>query len=391
MVFNDNVYIYSADNQSIRIHLIRVLNSTKMRTFTLLLSMFVFSCSVGQNDPSNILKETIPDLQKSSLEHSSFRKDSITNLLNLINETPHKDLRGLVVIEKNKIVIEEGYNTFWRKSINDIRSAGKSITSMLLGVAIQEGLVANLEQDVHSFFTKNKNSSVNEGYKSITLRHLLDMSSGLDADTNNSQTTGHAANWIAKDDWKEYLLSVPLTGKPGEKWVYADINALLIGSIIEETSGLSLKDFAKEKLFDPLEIEQFYWYTNAANQTGAAGNLFLSTVDFAKLGLLISNRGKWGNTQIIDPDYIKRISDRTFDLSDEFGMETYYGMMWYKSTKTFRGKSINYVYASGMGGNHLVVIPDREIVIAITSGAYGAPYGHGRSYAIWDKIMESFK
>lgn len=362
-----------------------------MRTFILLLSVFFFSCSSGQTEPTDTLEKTIPELQESTLGNSSFRKDSINSLLIRLNETQHKDFRGLVVIENNKIVIEEYYNTFWRKSINDIRSAGKSITAMLLGVALKEGLVENLEQDVYSFFPKNKYPSINEDYKKIKLKHLLDMSSGLDADTDKSETIGHVGNWIAKDNWKAYLLNVPLTSSPGEKWVYADINALLIGAVIEETSGLSLKDFAKKKLFDPLGIEQFHWYTNAANQTGAAGNLFLSTVDFAKLGVLISNQGKWRNTQIIDPDYIKKLSNRTFDLSIEFGAETYYGMMWYKSSKTFGGETIDYIYASGNGGNHLVVIPDKEIVIALTSSAYGQRYGQRRSYAIWDKILESFK
>jgi len=363
-----------------------------MRTFiSLLLTISLFSCSFGQTEPANTINKTIPELQESNLEASSFHKDSINNILNLISTTPHKDFRGLVVIEKNKIVIESYYNTFWRVSIHDIRSAGKSITAMLLGIAMKEGLVQNLEQDVYSFFPKNKYPNINEDYKNVKLKHLLDMSSGLDADTDNTETPGHAVHWIAQDDWKEYLLSVPQTSKPGERWVYADINAVLIGAIIEETSGLSLKDYAQKNLFDPLGIKQVYWYTNAANQTGAAGNLYISTLDFAKLGLLVSNQGRIGNTQIIRPNYIDKLSNKTLDLTEEFGTPTQYGMMWYKSSKEYKGETIDYLYASGNGGNHVVVIPDREIVIAVTSSAYGPGYGQGRSYAIWGKILEALK
>ena len=68
------------------------------------------------------------------------------------------------------------------------------------------------------------------------------------------------------------MLSVPLSSEPGKKWVYADINAVLVGAIIEEKSGMSIRDYAKQKIFDPLEIKEFYWYANAANQTGAASN-----------------------------------------------------------------------------------------------------------------------
>ncbi len=258
---------------------------------------------------------------------------------------------------------------------------------MLLGMAMKEGLVQNLDQDVYSFFPKSKYPAINEDYQKIKLKHLLDMSSGLDADTDNPASFGHAAHWIAKDDWKEYLLKVPLTASPGKQWVYADINALLIGAVIEETSGMSLKDYAREKLFAPLGIGQFYWYTNAANQTGAAGNLYLSTLDFAKLGMLIVNEGKWKNLPLIDPDYIQELSSETFDISDNNPFADAYGMMWYKSHRTFGGKNIDYLFASGNGGNLLVVIPAEEMVIALTSSAYGQGYGHHRSYNIMSKIF----
>jgi len=364
----------------------------------LLLTISLMACSYGQTETGQLLKKTIPDLEESRLEDSSLKYDSIINLLNRISDrenvsvfSDRGDLRGLVVIEKNKIVLEEGYNSFWRLSINDIRSAGKSITAMLLGAAMQDGLVESLNQDVYSFFPKHKYPNVNEDYKKVTLKDLLDMSSGLDADTDDYGTTGQAGHWIGLDEWKEYILAVPQTSTPGKEWVYADINAVLIGAIIEEKSGMSLKDYAKEKIFDPLGIQQFHWYTNPSNQTGGAGNLFLSTRDVAKLGMLIANQGRCKDTQIIAPEYIKMLSNRTFDLSEIFGGETYYGMLWYKSTKVFEGESIDYIYASGYGGNHLVVVPEKEVVIAITSGAYGQRHSHRRSYAIWNKILESFK
>ncbi len=356
-----------------------------------LFGFFIFISAYGQAQPPDKLRKSIPELPFISLEDAGFNSDSIENLLRIINDTPPKDFRGLVVIKENNIVIEEYFHTFWRNTIHDIRSAGKSITAMLLGIAIKEGLVDNLEQDVYSFFPENKYPYMNKDYKHIQLIHLLNMSSGLDADTDRPQTTGHAVNWIARDDWKEYLLKVPLTSTPGEKWVYADINALLVGAVIEERSGMSLKDFAKEKLFDPLGIEQFYWYTNTANQTGAAGNLYLSTLDFAKLGVVLVNEGKWKNKQIIELDYIQKLSDETFDLSDDNPYADFYGMMWYKSHRTFGENNIDYLFASGNGGNHLIVVPDKEMVIALTSSAYGPGLGHRRSYNIMSKIFASME
>ena len=366
--------------------------SLTSKSFLCLAGLFLFLSSSAQTRYIDESGEASTGLEEMALGASSFKQDSITKLLRLIDETPHRDLRGLVVIEKGKVVLEKHYNTFWRISVHDIRSAGKSITALLLGIALKEGLVNDLEQSVYSFFPKDKYPTLNEDYKKITLKHLLDMSSGLDADTNDTETAGHSVHWMSKPDWKPYLLSVPLIEKPGEKWSYADIHALLIGAVIEETSGRSLRDFAQEKLFEPLGIEQFYWFTNASDQTGAAGNLYISTVDFAKFGLLVSNQGKWKDIQLIEPDYIKKIvENRTMDVSNEMGKGTFYGMLWYKGTKIVGENELNYTYASGNGGNHLVVVPDREIVIAVTSSAYGPGYGQGRSYAIWDMLLEALK
>lgn len=332
--------------------------------------------------------KAIPNIPTICPKDAGFNVDSIQALQDTISKFTKRDFRGLVVIKDHKIVMENYYNTFWRNHIHDIRSAGKSITALLLGVAIKEGLVQNLDQDVYSFFSKEKYPAIQEDFKKVKLIHLLNMVSGLDADSDDPSTMGSEGKWIAKDEWLNYLLSIPLSSEPGKKWVYADINAVLIGAIIEEKSGMSVRDFAKQKVFDPLDIKEFYWYTNAANQTGAAGNLYLSTLDFAKLGLLVANKGKWGDVQLADPDYMDRLlSEHSTTIGDYNPLADGYGMLWYRSKRKFGKEETNYLWASGNGGNHLVIIPDKNMVIAMTSGAYGNWYGHTRAYFILGKIM----
>ncbi len=358
-----------------------------MKSVALLISLLFFFQSCGQDSGS--LAGGLPTV---SWEDGGFNADSIRNLLQSIEDTPPHDFRGIVVIKNNEVVIEEYFSTFWRRSIHDVRSAGKSITALLLGVAIEQGLVQDTEQEVYSFFPKGKYPNINEDLKQVTLRHLLDMSSGLDADTDRPSTIGHVGKWIDRDEWKTYLLQVPLATDPGMRWVYADINALLVGGVIEETSGLSLREFARVQLFDPMGIEQFYWYTNGSNQTGAAGNLYLSTLDFAKLGTLITNEGKWGNRQLIAPDYINQLlSGQNIELPEENAFADTYGMMWYRSHREFGGKEYDYLFASGNGGNHLVVVPEEELVIALTSSAYGQRYAHRRSYNILSQVLQALE
>ncbi|GAB5552268.1 MAG: serine hydrolase domain-containing protein [Saprospiraceae bacterium] len=361
-----------------------------MKLFSFLLAFCFLTQAYGQEIDEHM--PPVPGLPYVSLEDAGFNRDSIARLLQDIGDIPTRDFRGLVLVKDNQVVIEYYDNTFWRNTILDIRSAGKSITAILLGVAMQEGLVDNLDQSVYSFFPKGKYPFISEDYKKITLQHCLNMASGLDADSDYSETPGNAFNWIAKDNWKDYILQVSAASEPGEKWVYADINAVLISLIIEETSGKSLKDFAQEKLFDPLGIQQVYWYTNASQQTGGAGNLYLTTLDFAKLGVVVANEGKWGDQQLMDEVYTKQLQQsQNIELPEGYSFGDTYGELWYKAQRTFGNKKINYLYASGNGGNYLIIVPDKEIVVAVTNSAYGQGYGHGRARTIFRRLMTAME
>ncbi len=365
-----------------------------MRTLLLLSCLFVFACSNPKAPHAEQPSYPITDLPSMSLEEAGFNRDSIEHLMRALAESPRRgDFRGMVVIKDNKLVLEEYFGTYWRKTVHDIRSAGKSVTALLLGIAIKEGLIKDLDQSVYSLFSEEKNPSINEDYQKIKLQHLLDMASGLDADTDDTDTPGHAVQWMAKDDWKSYLLNVPLKNKPGERFVYADIHPLLIGLAMEEASGMSLKDYAREKLFGPLGFEPVYWYTNPANQTGAAGNLYLTGFDFAKLGLLVANEGQWEGQQIINADYIEALKNSKGypEVSDVFFAADSYGMLWYKSKRTFGNKEFEYLFASGSGGNHLIVVPEEELVIALLSTAYGPGHGQGRSYTVMSMILAALE
>jgi CubicO group peptidase (beta-lactamase class C family) len=357
-----------------------------MRLTTLLVLTLLSTTILAQRKP-------IINLPSVNPEKVGFSQDSLNALDDLIDNFEQSDYRALIVIKDNKLAIEYYYNSFWRNHIHDIRSAGKSITSLLLGVAIQEGFIENdLNQDVYSFFSKQKYPSINEDYRRVKLIHLLNMVSGLDADSDNSDTPGNAGKWMAKDEWVNYLLSISLTREPETQWVYADINAVLVGAIIEEQTGMSLKDFAKQYVFDPLEIKEFYWYTNASNQTGGAGNLYISSLDFAKLGYLVLNEGKWGNEQIANSNYIRQLINQNSNAIGEYNpLADGYGMLWYKSKRKFGTEEVGYLWASGNGGNHLVIVPEKNMVIAMTSGAYGNWYPHKRAYNILGKVFQSLE
>jgi len=228
-----------------------------------------------------------------------------------------------------------------------------------------------------------------ENRPDIRIKHLLNMSSGLNADDNDYASPGGTANWLMSKDWVSYALNLPMSSKPGEKYVYNDVCPMLIGAIIEETSGKKLVDFAKENLFDPLGIREYYWYTGPGGRTGPMGNLYLTGLDFAKIGALILNKGKWQNKQIVSESWTTQLSKINFDISRQDPFAKGYGNFWFKGTREVNGKKYDYFYASGNGGNLLIIIPSANMVVSLTSSAYGAGNGHFRSFNILQFILKS--
>jgi CubicO group peptidase (beta-lactamase class C family) len=361
-------------------------NKVKLFLLGLLTSLSCFA----QNRSAEPLKPPISALPQTTPKAVNLNQDTITALIEFINTNPPNDFRGLVVIKDNKLVVEEYFNTYWRETIHDIRSAGKSVTSLLLGIAIDKGLVKSTEQSIYDFFPSPKfTQPKKDGHLDIKIKHLLAMSSGLSADDNDDNSPGGTGNWLTKDNWVNFAISLPMIFTPGQKYVYNDVCPMLVGAIIEEASGKKLSEFAKENLFSPLDIREHYWYTAPNGRTGPMGNLYISTLDFAKIGQLLINKGQWDGKSIVSSSWISEIYKTRFDISKDDPFAKTYGYFWFVTTKEANGKTFDCIYASGNGGNLLFIVPSENLVVSLTASAYGQRYGNRRSHNIFTRILRS--
>jgi CubicO group peptidase (beta-lactamase class C family) len=341
---------------------------------------------------SNPLKPSIPGLPVAAPLSVKMNQDSLTNLIKLVQTTPRADFRGLVVIKDNNLVVEEYFNTYWRETIHDIRSSGKAVTALLLGIAIDKGIVKSTEQSIYDFFPKHKfTQPAADSHRDIKIKHLLMMSSGLAADDNDPNSPGKTSQWITKDDWVSFAVSLPMIFKPGEKYVYNDVCPMLIGAIIEEASGKRLAEFAEENLFAPLNIREAYWYTAPNGRTGPMGNLYISALDFAKIGLLVLNKGKSNGKSVINDKWVDAIFAVRTDITKTDPFFKTYGYFWFGGTYTINNRKYDYICASGNGGNLLFVVPSENLVVSLTSTAYGQGYAHPRSIKIFELILNSLQ
>lgn len=339
---------------------------------------------------SQDLRMPLRELPAQSPEEVGIHSDTLQAMLELIRNTPPADLRGIVVIKGGRLVVEEYFHTYWRETIHDVRSAGKSITALLLGIAIDQGLVASEDQRLSDFFPGVRSVGASPDlFGEITLRHLLTMSSGLDADDNDERSPGRTSMWLDREDWVKYAFALPMRSKPGDAWVYTDVGPMLAGAVIEKVTGMQLAEFARQHLFSPLGIREYYWYTGRGGSTGPMGNLYLSTLDFAKLGQLVLREGQWQGRRVVSVRWIRAMRVQHFDIADRSPFAIGYGYMWYQGARVVNGHRYEYQMASGNGGNVLFIVPELDMVVAVTSSAYGQGYGQQRTQNVFEFILRS--
>jgi CubicO group peptidase (beta-lactamase class C family) len=321
-----------------------------------------------------------------SLAEVGLSESRLTELIDLMRVGTIGNVHGVVIVKDGKLVLEEYFNgqafqgisgnriigpwtEFDRDHIHNLASVTKSITSTLLGIAIDQGLVTGVDTAVYDFFPEY--ADVRDARKdSITLRHLLTMTSGLEWD-ESSYSYGDSRNDInalfSQSDPIRYILAKPAVDPPGSIWLYNGGNTNVLGQVVQKVSGLSLHEFADQYLFEPLGITHKSWVMLAGQVTYASGDLRLRPRDMAKIGFLFLNDGAWDGQHVISADWITQATAWSVQtLNPDWG----YGYQWWLFHHTANGETYPTFGARGWGGQTITVVPDADMVIVLTGGNY---------------------
>ncbi|MEL6821824.1 MAG: serine hydrolase [Calditrichota bacterium] len=272
----------------------------------------------------------------------------------------------------NQLVIEEYLNKQTADQQHDLRSVTKSITSLLLGIAIDKGFIDSIDDPVSKYITdpapkKNKDPRKDD----ITIRHLITMSSGLDCNDWDKKSKGQEDRVYKKKDWLQYFMDLPMTNDPGAVSSYCTMGQILMTEIISRTSGMPIDKFAEQYLFTPLGITNLSWGHTSKKEVIASGKrLYMIPRDMAKLGQLILNKGKWNDQQIISEAWIEQSTSDQIQLS---GIG--YGFLWWNIPLNANGKKVIAKSATGNGGQYIMVLPEFNMVAVFTGGAYNSEEG----------------
>jgi CubicO group peptidase (beta-lactamase class C family) len=298
---------------------------------------------------------------------------------------------GVVIARHGRLVYERYFaGNDWRLSMplgdvnfeaatkHDVRSISKSVTSLLVGIAFDRGLLTDLDAPAFSFFPEYEALRTPEKDR-ITLRHLLTMSSGLAWDETTVPFTDPSNTYSQMEvapRADHYVLAQPLAARPGEVFNYNSGSAELLGLILRKVSGKRLDAFAKEALFDPLNITDWDWEGTAAFNLAAASGLRLRPRDLAKIGQLVLQHGAWNGRQVvssawIDESIMPRITGKGLMLILAPEGISSYGYLWWLGRLPVDHPEHDLIAANGYGGQRLFILPDLDLVVVATAGDYG--------------------
>ena len=254
---------------------------------------------------------------------------------------------------------------------HDQRSISKSVTSLLVGIAIGAGKLTGVDVPVLDFFPEYPELRSPEKAR-IQLKHLLTMSSGLAWD-ESSHYTDHPNSFIrslSAPDHDRFVLEQLVETAPGERFNYNTGGIDLIGTMIQKATGQPLEAFAHTVLFEPLGIADFEWLGPPGYPMAGAG-LRLRPRDLAKLGQLVLAKGAWNGRQIVPAAWIAASTKPQIAGDGPY----FYGYLWWLGRSPVGGRELGWAAAFGLGGQRLYIVPALDLVVAVNAGLYRSPRG----------------
>jgi CubicO group peptidase (beta-lactamase class C family) len=307
-------------------------------------------------------------------EQVGLSRDTLERFIQMLSDTRMDSLsvpeiHGVLIARHGRLVLEEYFHGADRDQPHDTRSASKSLTSVLIGAAIQSGVPLTPTSPVYRVMNGGSFPAGLDPRKSaLTLQHLLNMSSGLDCDDSDPESPGNEDRiWqqTEQPDWYRFILDLKNIRDPGAQAVYCSINPHLAGGVLARAAGRPLPDLFHDLVAEPLGIRQYYFNLTPSGDAYMGGGARLLPRDFMKLGQLMLNGGTWKGKRILSRDWVQRSTRPRYDIG-----KLKYGYLWWMTQYPFGADSLPAFFAAGNGGQYVIVVPKLDLVAAFYGGNY---------------------
>ena len=308
-----------------------------------------------------------------SLSQEGIDPDKINEMMHEILTKNSRNIHSILLIRNGRLVFEEYFYGYSRDKKHFLASVSKSVTSLIVGLAIDQGYVPDVDTNAYEFFPNYKGSKWIDQKYPITLKHMLTMTAGLDWDAMShprSDPRHTTYKMYASSDPIKFVLNRNLSEIPGQKFYYNSGLTILIGEVVRGESGMYIDEFSGKFLFTPFGISDYFWDKFPDGTIQTDGGLHLRPRDMAKIGYMMLKNGSWQGKQIVSKAWVEESTKTHID-----GLGLGYGYQWWRGKTFSNSQTIEVLYASGHGGQKIFIIPKLDLVAVFTSKVFN-PKGH---------------
>jgi len=282
-----------------------------------------------------------------------------------VNNGKAKGVTSFIVLKNDKLLIESYSPTTSKHDKQDVRSVTKSITALLIGQAIESGIIPNEHTLVSTFGVSSRS------FSNIKISDLLTMRTGLACDDWVPASIGNEDKMYQSPNWAEFFLALPLSHETGKHFSYCTGSAIYLGHILNNNLENNLASWANKNLFSQLNIIDFHWSKTPYNIIDTGGHLYIKPLDLAKFGQLILNNGTFKGRKIIPSSWIKKMLTAHTKVYER---PFHYGFWWWltipNDVSETKDRQADLIFAWGNGGQYLFVSPKHQLIFVFTGTNY---------------------
>ena len=329
--------------------------------------------------------EDWPTAEPAALGLSPERLQAMTAA---VRKGDFQKITSVLIARRGKLVYEQYFDADGADGMRNTRSATKSITGMLIGIAIDKGALPGVQAPVLPYFADKQPLAYPDPRKAkITVEDLLTMSSLLECDDEDAFSRGKEDRMYLIEDWVKFYLDLPIKGfanwqpKPeaspyGRAFSYCTAGAVTLGALVGRATKTPAPDFAQRYLFGPLGITQTAWQFTPLGEAMGGGGLGLRSRDLLKLGQLYLNEGRWNGRQVVPAAWVRASLSPHANIDENFD----YGyFLWLRKAFVARGHGHPAWLMNGAGGNKVIGIPDLDMTVVITTTNFRLKDAHAVS------------